>query len=72
MSPMESLVSATKTNAELFGMEDEIGTVQEGKLADMLVVSGNPLEDIAVLQKPDNLKLIMKGGRIVKNKLDGS
>ena len=72
MSPMESLVSATKTNAELFGMEDEIGTVEEGKLADLLVVDGDPLENIAVLQKPDNLKLIMKGGRAVKNELQGS
>jgi imidazolonepropionase-like amidohydrolase len=72
MSPMESLVSATRTNAELFGMEDEIGTVQEGKLADLLVVAGNPLEDIAILQKPENLRLIMKGGRMVKNELEDS
>jgi imidazolonepropionase-like amidohydrolase len=70
MSPMEALISATKTNAELFGMERDIGTVEEGKLADLLVVEGNPLEDIAVLQRRDNLKLIMKGGRVVKNELD--
>jgi imidazolonepropionase-like amidohydrolase len=72
MSSMESLVSATKTNAELFGKEDEIGTVQEGKLADLLVVNGDPLEHIAVLQNPDNLKLIMKGGRMVKNEFEHS
>ena len=72
MSPMESLVSATKTNAELFGMENEIGTIQEGKLADLLVVAGNPLENIAILQKPENLRLIMKGGRMIKNELDDS
>jgi imidazolonepropionase-like amidohydrolase len=72
MSPMESLVSATKTNAELFGMENEIGTVQEGKLADLLVVAGNPLENIAILQKSDNLRLIMKGGMMVKNELEDS
>jgi imidazolonepropionase-like amidohydrolase len=71
MSPMESLVSATKTNASLFGMEDEIGTVEEGKLADLLVVEGNPLEDIAVLQKKSNLKLIMKGGEAFKSELEG-
>jgi imidazolonepropionase-like amidohydrolase len=69
MSPMESLVSATRTNAELFRMEDEIGTVERGKLADLLVVDGNPLENMAVLQKKDNLKLIMKGGKIVKDGL---
>src|SRR5215210_1787567 len=72
MSPMESLVSATKTNAELFRMEDEIGTVERGKLADLLVVDGNPLENMAVLQKKDNLKLIMKGGKIVKDGLSGA
>jgi imidazolonepropionase-like amidohydrolase len=69
LSPMESLVSATRTNAELFRMEDEIGTVERGKLADLLVVDGNPLENIAVLQKKSNLKLIMKGGKIVKDGL---
>jgi len=69
MSPMEALVSATRTNAELFGMQGEIGTVEEGKLADLLVVDGNPLEDISILQKRENLKLIMKGGKIAKNGL---
>ena len=69
ISPMEALISATKTNAELFGMERDIDTVEEGKLADLLVVEGNPLENIAVLQKRDNLRLIMKGGRMVKDRL---
>jgi imidazolonepropionase-like amidohydrolase len=69
MSPMESLISATRTNAELFGMQDRIGTIEEGKLADLLVVEGNPLEDIAVLQDEKNLKIIMKDGRIAKNDL---
>ena len=72
LSAMESLVCATKTNASLFGMEDEIGTVEEGKLADLLVVDGNPLEDIAALQKKSNLKLIMKGGKVFKSELEKS
>ena len=71
MSPMESLVSATRTNAELFGLQDEIGTVEVGKLADLLVVEGNPLENIALLQDKNNLKLIMKAGKAVKNELQG-
>jgi imidazolonepropionase-like amidohydrolase len=71
MSPMESLISATRTNAELFGLEDEIGTVEVGKLADLLVVDGNPLEDIAVLQNKSNLRLIMKAGKALKNDLEG-
>lgn len=70
MSPMEAVISATRTNAELFGMEGEIGTVEEGKLADLLVVEGNPLENIAVLQDRGNLKLIMKAGRVVKDGLE--
>jgi imidazolonepropionase-like amidohydrolase len=70
MSPMESLVSATKTNAELFGMEDDLGTIEQGKLADLLVVEGNPLEDIAILQNRENTKLIMKEGRTIKNELE--
>jgi len=72
MSPMESLISATSTNAELFGMQDDIGTVEAGKLADLLVVDGDPLENIAVFQKPSNLRLIMKGGRLIKNELEVS
>jgi imidazolonepropionase-like amidohydrolase len=72
MSPMESLMSATKTNAELFGMEKDLGTVEQGKLADLLVVDGNPLEDIAILQNCSNLKLIMKEGRTIKNELEGT
>jgi imidazolonepropionase-like amidohydrolase len=70
MGPMESLMSATKTNAELFGLEKEIGTVEVGKLADLLVVDGNPLEDIALLQNKSNLKLIMKQGRTIINELE--
>ncbi len=70
MSPMESLVSATRTNAELFGMQEDLGTVEQGKLADLLVVEGNPLEDMAVLQNRANIKLIMKEGKTIKNELE--
>ena len=72
MSPMESLISATRTNADLFGMESEIGTIEEGKLADLLIVEGDPLQNITVLQRREDLRLIMKGGRVIKNALDGS
>jgi imidazolonepropionase-like amidohydrolase len=69
MTPMETLLSATKVNAELFRMSDRIGTVERGKLADLIVVTGNPLRNLRVFQNLDNLRLIMKGGRIYKQTL---
>ena len=69
MTPMEVLLSATRVNAELFRMQDRIGTVEPGKYADLLVVAGNPLENLRVFQVQDNLRLIMKGGRVHKRTL---
>lgn len=69
LTPMEVLISATKTNAELFRMQDRIGTVEPAKLADLLVVKGNPLRDLHLFQDPDNLLLIMKGGVTYKRAL---
>jgi imidazolonepropionase-like amidohydrolase len=69
MTPMEVLRSATAVNAEIFRMADRIGTVEPGKYADLLVVEGNPLRDLRVFQKPDNLRLIMKGGALYKHAL---
>jgi len=69
MTPMEVLLSATRVNAELFRMSDRIGTVEPGKYADLIVVTGNPLRNLRVLQTQDNLKVIMKGGRLFKRTL---
>ena len=66
MKPMEVLLSATKVNAALFRMSDKIGTVEPGKYADLIVVDGNPLRNLRVFQKLDNLRVIMKGGRLYK------
>lgn len=66
-----TLVSTTRTNAELFGSQDEIGTVEGGKVADLLVVDGDPPDDISVLQKRDNLRLIVEDGRVVEDELGG-
>ena len=62
---------ATKHGAELMGRDDELGTVTAGKLADLLVVDGNPLTDIAVLQDRANLLAILKGGQLIKDCLPG-
>jgi imidazolonepropionase-like amidohydrolase len=69
MKPMEVLLSATRVNAEIFRMEDQIGSVEPGKYADLIVVKGNPLKDLRIFQNQDNLHLIMKGGRAYKQTL---
>ncbi len=61
-TPMESLVSITKWGGELMMHPGELGLITEGALADLLVVNGDPLKDLAVLQDPDNLRAIMKDG----------
>jgi imidazolonepropionase-like amidohydrolase len=66
MKPMEVLLSATRVNAEIFRMEDQIGSVEPGKYADLIAVKGNPLKDLRIFQSLDNLHLIMKGGHAYK------
>lgn len=67
--PIEVIRSATVTGAELLGMAGEIGEITPGSLADILVVEGNPLNDITVLADPDSLKMVMSNGKIAKNHL---
>lgn len=66
LGPMQAIVSATRVNAELFGLADRIGTVAEGKDADLIVVDGDPLADISVLADPERISLVVKGGAVVK------
>jgi imidazolonepropionase-like amidohydrolase len=66
MKPMEVLLSATRVNAEIFRMEDQIGSVEPGKYADLIAVKGNPLKDLRIFQNLTNLHLIMKGGHAYK------
>ena len=63
-STAETLMMATKFGGECFG--EQIGVVQEGFLADLLLVDGNPLEDITILQDPERLLMIMKDGQFHK------
>jgi imidazolonepropionase-like amidohydrolase len=64
-SPMEALIAATKTAAETLGLEKELGTVEEGKLADLIVVDGDPLEDIRCLQNKKKILYVVKGGEVI-------
>jgi imidazolonepropionase-like amidohydrolase len=64
---MDAILSATKLGGEIMGMGDELGQVREGYLADLLIVDGDPLKDVAILQDKDNFLMIMKDGVIFKD-----
>jgi imidazolonepropionase-like amidohydrolase len=61
--PMDAVVSATSLNARAMGMADSLGTVAVGKLADLIAVDGNPLDDMKALER---VEFVMIGGKVVK------
>jgi len=67
MTPKEALLSATKLGGELMMRPDEIGQIKEGYLADLLLIDGNPIEDLSLLQDPEKILMVMKDGEIFKN-----
>ncbi|MBV8771792.1 MAG: amidohydrolase family protein [Deltaproteobacteria bacterium] len=69
---LEVIRWATHNGAELLGMKDELGTIESGKLADLLIVNGDPSADITVLQDRTNLHVIMKSGKFVDCQLTPS
>jgi len=66
MSPMQALVAATKYAAENLGKVNDLGTIEEHKLADIIVVSGNPIDKISNTR---NIKMVIKDGEVLVNKL---
>jgi imidazolonepropionase-like amidohydrolase len=64
ITPMQAIMCATKVNAEILKKENEIGTIEVGKFADIIAVKGDPLKDISELQR---VKFVMIGGKLVKN-----
>ena len=64
--PMSALVSATRINAEIIHLQDRIGTVEVGKLADLVAVPGNPLTDISATER---VGFVMKGGLVYRQEL---
>ena len=66
---LDVLTWATRNGAEVLGRGDDLGTVEAGKLADLLVVDGDPVADINVLQDPDALLAVLIGGRPVSDRL---
>jgi imidazolonepropionase-like amidohydrolase len=65
MSPMEAILTGTKIAAATIGLGDEIGTIEKGKRADVILVDGDPLRDISILQKREKIKTVLKDGEIV-------
>jgi imidazolonepropionase-like amidohydrolase len=65
-TPMQAIVAATRMGGEIMGMADSLGQVREGFLADLLLVDGDPLADVAILQDRDRLLAIMKDGAFHK------
>ncbi|UCH37818.1 MAG: amidohydrolase family protein [Candidatus Bathyarchaeota archaeon] len=68
LSPMDAIVAATRVSAEALGLEREIGTLENGKYADLLVLNDNPLEDIGVLRRTLQIAMVVKNGEIVVNR----
>ena len=65
-TPQETLEAATRIGGEAMGMGDELGQIKPGYLADLLLVHGNPLENIGLLRDKNNLRVIMKDGKLHK------
>jgi imidazolonepropionase-like amidohydrolase len=64
LTPARSIQAGTTINAEVFGWQDQIGSIDKGKDADLIAVSGDPLADITELQR---VKFVMKDGKVIKN-----
>ncbi len=67
MTPMQAIVATTRTASECLGWQDRVGTLEAGKLADLIVTRTNPLTDIRSLENPDNIILVIKDGKIMKD-----
>ena len=65
-SPMDAIVSATRTAAEIIGWSDRVGTIERGKFADIIAVGGDPLRDITELER---VAWVMKGGVVYKEEI---
>jgi imidazolonepropionase-like amidohydrolase len=66
MTPARAIQAGTMNNAEVLGWQDRIGSIDKGKFADLIAVSGDPLADITELQR---VKFVMKGGKVIKNEV---
>ena len=72
MTPMQAIQAATGVAAECLDMQKDIGSVEKGKLADLIAIDGDPLQDVGLLQDASKLRLVMKGGVPVVDHLSGA
>jgi imidazolonepropionase-like amidohydrolase len=63
MTPLQAIASATIVAARLIAREDRLGSIEPGKLADIVGVAGDPTQDIALLE---DVRFVMKGGEVLK------
>src|ERR1700688_2927390 len=66
LTPARAIQAGTTINAEVLGWKDQIGSIDKGKYADVIAVSGDPLADITELQR---VKFVMKGGKVINNEM---
>jgi imidazolonepropionase-like amidohydrolase len=71
MKPMDAILTATRNAGEALKMGGKLGTIEAGKLADIIAVDGDPLRDISLLQQKKNIKVVMKEGRIYADRRPG-
>jgi imidazolonepropionase-like amidohydrolase len=69
MTPMQTIVASTSSAAQLLRLDSDLGTLEAGKLADVIIVDGDVLSDIRKIADPANVKLVLKGGQAAKNTL---
>lgn len=67
LGPMAAIVSATSSNARILGASDRLGTVEQGKVADLIALDGDPLTDPELFDDPDRVVLVVKDGVVVKD-----
>jgi imidazolonepropionase-like amidohydrolase len=66
MTPTQAILSSTNVCPQLMGWQDQVGSIEAGKFADIIAVEGDPLADITELER---VKFVMKGGAVMRNDL---
>jgi imidazolonepropionase-like amidohydrolase len=65
VSPLDALRAGTRNSAQLLGKLDSVGTIEPGKLADLVLCGGDVASDVSLLREPSNIRLVVQGGRVV-------